>query len=312
MRSHLQSWHEFEHIIRGRPKYSVRASQRRVEEFIAWIEAQGRPTLPGAVSRGDVGDYLRALFYDRANSNATRAAKLAAVRSFFTFLTYRGAIPSDPTAGIPSPRIERRMPRKFTKEQLRKLFAAPDTTTALGLRDRALLMTIYGAGLRKSELVGLNLGDISDTGVHISLRIFGKRGKERMVPLRRTPAAALRRWIAYRMGWEVQDTAVFIALKGPPRRLSHSSVSKTLKKYARRTRIPTAEAFVHKLRATWATDLYDSGLREREIAELAGWSDIQTANRYIAISERVLRKGGIPDRRWKELVADDAAAGEVR
>lgn len=310
MRSHLQAWHDFERIQKGRSAASVATYRRQVEGFITWLEQQGRSTTAADVTSADVEDYLKALFYGSSNSNATRANKLSAIRSYFIYLVYSGAISVDPTAKIPSPRFQPRMPRKFSTEQLRKLFASMDRGTPRGIRDRALLMTIYGAGLRKAEVSDLDLGDIADTGRHMRIRVRGKGDKERTLTLRRKPSAALRAWLAQRVSIQGSDNAVFVALWGNPNRLGTRSITAVLKKYAKLAGIPSVEAFVHKLRATWATDLYDAGHEVIEICKLAGWSDINTAQRYIAISERVLRRAAIPDRRWNEIDGGDGGGGD--
>jgi site-specific recombinase XerD len=312
MRSHLQAWNDFERIQRGRSAASVATYRRQVEGFLDWLRREGRPTVPEEVTSADVEDYLKALFYGSSNSNATRAGKLSAIRSYFIYLVYSGVILVDPTARIPSPKFQPRMPRKFSTEQLRKLFASMDRGTPRGIRDRALLMTIYGAGLRKAEVSGLDFCDIADTGRHIRLRVRGKGGKERTLTLRRKPAAALRAWLTQRAGIQGSDNAVFVALRGVITRLGTRSITTVLKKYAKLAGIPSVEAFVHKLRATWATDLYDAGHEVIEICKLAGWSDINTAQRYIAISERVLRRAAIPDRRWNEIDGGDGGGDEVR
>jgi site-specific recombinase XerD len=256
-----------------------------------------------------VEEFLKSLFYV-GNSAGTRAGKLSALKSFFLFLSYERTIENDPTLGIPSPRLTKRMPQKFTTRQLNSLFSAPDVRTLRGLRDKAILTTIYGAGLRKFEVVGLDQGDISDTGAQITLRVFGKRAKQRVLTLKRRPSSSLRSWMIQRHAMEAADSALFLRLKGPAERLGTRSITDILKKYARVCGMNSAEAFVHKLRSTWASDLYDAGYDVMEIAKLAGWERLDTAQEYIRISERVLKRAGIPDRRWGEIENANGGAGE--
>jgi site-specific recombinase XerD len=301
VRNYVDAWERFERVVRGRPAASVAFYQCKVAEFIAWLEASARAAAPADVTRADVTAYLEHLYFDLYNSNPTRAQKLTAVRSYFRYLGTVGLIAADPTKDIPSPRLQVHAPRKFTTDQLRKLFSAPDLSKPQGVRDRAMLMTLYGAGLRKSELCELDLSAVVVTGSHITLTVHGKGGKERTLTLKRRPATALALWLTHRVTIEAADKALFVALKGPRKRLDSRHVTTVLKKYARVVGIPQAEAFVHKLRATWATDLYDSGVEVMEICALAGWSDVNTARRYIRISEKVLKKAAIPDRRWREI-----------
>jgi len=318
MRQYIKPWVEHEKIHKGRQPSGVERYRRTVEMFIDWLEGNGISLEPGKISRSDIDAFMKWLFYQKGNiRNSSRANKLAAVRSFFRFLVYIGVIHDDPTEGVPTPRFSPRLPQKFTTEELRYIFSMPDTNSEMGIRDLAMLMTLYGAGLRVSELCSLRMGDVIDNGGYIRLNILGKGGKSRTVTLRTNPSRVLRQWLTIRMAQGAGlDDSVFVRLHGGNLEgLSPVAVNNVLKKYASKVGIRSSDAFVHKLRATFATDLYDAG-RDRcpycghavekvdifEIMHLMGHSDPKTTMRYIAISEKVLRKTAIPDRRWRELL----------
>jgi site-specific recombinase XerD len=311
----VTDWMEHLFIQRGRRPRGVVQYQRVVEMFFKWQAENGRAVDPGQVSQGDITTWQRALFYDQGNvKNSTRASKLSALRSFFSYLAFTGVISADPTSGIPSPKVQPGLATKFSTEELRLLFHAPDRGTAMGLRDLAILKTLYAAGLRISELVGLDLNRVQDSGGYIRLQVLGKGGKYRTMTLRTNPSRTLREWLLIRQGMELDHSALFVRLKGGSGRLSQRHCLNIMKKYAAIIGIDSAEAFLHKLRATFATDLYDSGHDKCprcghtiqyvglvEVQALLGHDSPETTMRYIAISDRVLQRTAIPDKRFNEI-----------
>lgn len=299
-------------IVRGRQVRGVEQYAKVVRGFFAWL----KPDDVRDVVQVDIEDWLKALFYDFNNvSNRSRASKLSALRSFFGWLVYAERRPEDPTKGIPSPKIQQSLPQKFSTEELRLLFAAPDRSTLMGLRDLAVLKTLYAAGPRVSELCNLDMNHVADTGGYIRLRFKTKGNKERTITLRRNPSKALREWIIARQTLETDHQALFTRLRGKLyTRLSVDSAQDVLSKYARIVGIDDAEVFAHKLRATFATDLYDSGddkcprcgcgivhvdLLQVQLA--LGHEDPKTTVPYIAVSDRHLSRTAIPDKRFNEI-----------
>lgn len=317
----ITGWMEHMFIQKGQRPKGVETSVKRFRKFVTWMEQTGIKNIMD-VTRGDIEEWQKALFYDHANVNTSRSSKLSAIRSFFRWLKYSGRRRDDPTKGIPSPKVQEKLPQKFTTDELRLLFASPSRETVLGLRDLAILKTLYASGPRVSELVALNLSDIVDTGGYIRLKIIGgKGGKSRMVTMRTNPSRALRQWITVRKEMTSDCDAVFIRIdkrgKKSTSRLGARAVQNLLKKYARLVEINDAEVFCHKMRSTFATDLYDSGhdkcprcgmqfqhVGVFEVAALLGHEDPKTTLGYVAISDRVLRKTAIPDKRFNEIEAE--------
>lgn len=317
----ITGWMEHLFIQRGQRQRGVEQYCQVVRGFFRWAAEAGQATNPLQISRVDIVEWQKALFYDLGNvSNRTRASKLSAVRSFFKWMKYAGHRKDDPSKGIPSPKVQETIPQKFSTEELRMLFRAPNRDTVQGLRDLAILKTLYAAGPRVSELVNLDINHCIDTGGYIRLQIIGgKGGKDRTVTMRKNPSKALREWLLVRKGMQTNTAAVFIRLQkggthGNSDRLSDNSYQKILKKYSRAVGIADAEVFLHKMRSTFATDLYDSGhdhcprcgcavhsVGVFEVMTLLGHEDPKTTLSYIAISERTLRKTAIPDKRFNEI-----------
>jgi len=305
------AWMEHLAIIKGRRPITVTRYESIVRSFLKWANES-----PQAVTRDAIGEWLKHLFYDQKNiSPASRASKLSALKSFFAWLKYTGHRHDNPAEAVPSPKVRDSLPKKFSTEELRLLFAAPPRDKISGIRDLALLKTMYAAGPRVSELVRLDIDHIIDTGGYIRIQIInGKGGKSRTVTLRANPSRALREWLIIRREIQTDDPALFIRLQGTPGRMGIRNTQSILKKYARTVGIKDADAFVHKMRATFASDLYDAGndncphCRRKisyvgpvEVSMLLGHENLDTVMRYIAISERVLRKTAIPDRRFNEI-----------
>lgn len=312
----IAEWMEWLFIVRGRQVRGVEQYARVAQGFFKWLESQ-RPVDIQAVGQADIEEWLKALFYDFGNvSNRSRASKLSALRSFFGWMKYTSGRTEDPTKRIPSPKIQQSLPQKFSTEELRLLFASPDKSKLMGLRDGALLKTLYAAGPRVSELCNLDLNHITDTGGYIRLHFKGGKGnKDRTITLRRNPSKALREWIIARQGIDAGHNALFIRLRSQIyTRLSEDAAQNILAKYARIVGLDSADVFAHKMRGTFASDLYDSGddkcprcgcgINHMDLlmVQLAmGHSDPATTVPYIAISDRHLRRTAISDKRFNEI-----------
>lgn len=316
----ITEWMEHMTIQKGRRPRSVMIYERIVRSFWAWYLSEKPKASLKDVTRPEIEEWMKYLFYERNNlSNRSRATKLSALRSFFSWLRYAKHIHSDPTRGVPSPKIRPKMPQKFSTEELRLLFAAPRRDTVRGLRDLAILKTMYASGLRVGEIVRLDCAHLVDTGGYIRLQVMdGKGGKGRMLTLRSNPSKTLRQWLLVRRDLDAEDDGLFVRLTGRPGRVSEQTIQRVIKKYAAVVGIESADAFCHKMRSTFATDLYDSGNDKcprcgqgiqyvgiLELAALMGHDDIKTTMGYVAISERTLRKTAIPDKRFNEIERED-------
>ena len=315
----IETWMEFLHVQKGHAGGGIEKYAMTVQALLLWLQRTERCCDPAAVSRAAVEEWQKHLFYAQGNvSNRTRAGKLAAIRSFFGWLVYAGHRKDDPTTGIPSPKIVPGQPHPFSTEELSKIISAPDVTKPRGIRDLALLMVLYAVGPRISELCALDTTQVVDTGGYIRVRFVGvKGGKDRTLTLRRSASQALRNWITIRKGLPVTNQALFVRLSmGLHTRISVPAAQKLLKKYAGSVGLECAEVFAHRMRATAATDYYNSGsdncahcghaVRKVDLLDVQlflGHADPKTTLAYIAVSERQLRKLAIPDSRFHEIAA---------
>ena len=215
--------------------------------------------------------------------------KVSALRSFFRYLVREGKLADNPADRISLPRLERKLPRHLNVKEAGLLVESPDSSTALGARDRAILEILYATGLRVAELTGLNLTDI-DFGKMI-LRALGKGSHERMVPFGKQARKALRVYLKRRpelCGRQVPDAdALFLNYRGG--RLSSRSVRRSLDGYIRQTAVRNRIS-PHGLRHSFATHLLDAGADLRSIQELLGHASLSTTQRYTHVSTERLRE----------------------
>jgi integrase/recombinase XerD len=264
---------------------SIEAYKRDLDDFARFVAQRGA-SRPAQVTRSSVTLYLVAL-RRRGRAPATVKRRAAAVRSFYKFLLREDALAQDPTLDLASPRLPRRLPKVLTVEEVERLLAAPDLSTPQGVRDRAMLELLYGSGLRVSEVVALNLGDV-DLSVEL-VRCLGKGSKERLVPVGSHAVRALR---AYQQtarpalaGGRV-PSALFINRRGG--RLTRQGCWKLLRGHARRAGI-TRPLSPHVLRHSFATHLLERGADLRAVQEMLGHASLGTTQIYTHVARDRLR-----------------------
>ncbi len=250
--------------------------------------AGGAPPEPGAVSVLDLRGYVAALS-EAGYASSTVARRLASLRSFFKFGQREGWAATNPAKPLRNPRKSRNLPHFLSAEEVGRLLAAPPAGGRQGLRDRAILETMYSAGLRVSELVGIDDGDMDfDTGV---LRVRGKGRRERLAPIGSYAAEAMNRWLAVRRLHPHEpagpDAPLFVNKFG--RRLTTRSVARMLEKYLKQAGLDTRTT-PHSLRHSFATHLLDRGADIRSVQELLGHKSLITTQIYTHISTAALRK----------------------
>ncbi|HSQ55418.1 MAG TPA: tyrosine recombinase XerC [Gemmata sp.] len=236
---------------------------RLLRGFVAWLHEQG---------------YAR----------STVARRLAAVRSFGKFLCRQGVLKENPAKGLRGPRQEKRLPHFLTMEDVKKLLEAPSDAHWAGRRDRAILETLYSAGLRVSELVGLDLqdADLAD-GV---MTVRGKGKKERLALLGPEAVKAIQNWLVDRGQLlevvQKDSTAVFLNKNGT--RLTVRSIGRLLAKHLQSAGLDPRTS-PHTLRHSFATHLLDAGADIRGVQELLGHKSLATTQVYTHVSTRRLK-----------------------
>jgi len=227
-----------------------------------------------------------AMMRNSGYSKSTVARKLATLRSFYKHLVRTERIDASPVSVIRTPRQDKRLPKLLDIKQIEALLDAPDTTTVLGARDKAIIETIYSAGLRISELVGLDVEDIDEFSG--ALRIAGKGKKERLVPLGGMALAAIEAYVAMRNGalGSVGEGALFLNRHG--KRLSARSVRRKMDKYLLIAGIGL-HVSPHTLRHSFATHMLDGGADLRSVQEMLGHASLSTTQIYTHLTTSRLK-----------------------
>jgi len=275
---------EFTRSLTAAAPSTVEAYRRDLAAFFTWAERLGL-TSPDDVQRTTVRRYL-AFLATRGFARRTIARRASALRRYFGWARRVGAVTNDPTAGLSAPRGEARLPRVLHPDELRSLLdgaAAAGVDGARDLRDTALLELLYGSGLRVAEASALDVDDLDLAQGRV--RVWGKGGKQRVVPLSEPAADALRRWLADgRRAFATEASpaaALFLNLRG--RRMTPRDARRALDRRA------VAPTHPHALRHTFATHLLDGGADLRVVQELLGHADLATTQRYTHVSKERLR-----------------------
>jgi integrase/recombinase XerD len=266
---------------------SLASYRRDLLLWAAWLADDADKTLLAA-ERGDVEAFLAAQFRGRAKATSI-GRRLSSLRRFYRLQTLQGTIKVDPTLRVRAPKLPRRLPKTLSEQQVEALLDAPATDTPLGLRDRAMLETLYATGLRVSELIGLKLAQVSfDMGV---VRVLGKGSKERLVPLGEEALLWLKRYLASARGDLVGDgssDAMFVSARRVP--LSRQAFWHLIKRYAVKAGIASANLSPHTLRHAFATHLLNHGADLRVVQLLLGHSDITTTTIYTHVARERLKQ----------------------
>ena len=242
----------------------------------------------GEVTTADLRGYVSAV-NEAGYAKSTVSRRLASMRSFFRFSQREKLIDHNPAKPLRNPRRSRHLPHFLSSNDLKKLLNAPPKDEPLGLRDRAILETMYSAGLRVSETVGINDGDLDlEQGL---VRVRGKGRKERMAPLGSFAARAIRRWLRVRKLSPKEDSGrlapLFVNRFGS--RLTTRSVARMLEKHLKVSGLDIRTT-PHSLRHSFATHLLDHGADIRSVQELLGHKSIVTTQIYTHVSTASLKR----------------------
>jgi len=217
-------------------------------------------------------------------SKRTVARKLASLRSLFKFLYREGLVKSNPMTAVMTPKLDKKLPVFLDVAKAAKLMEAPDSSTICGLRDKAILETLYSTGIRVSELVGLDLGGVDFiSGV---IKVFGKGRKERITPIGDSAANVIRRYVDNRGPDVKQRDALFLNKSGG--RLTDRSVRRIVDKYIKKCSI-VEKISPHSLRHSFATHLLDRGADLRSVQELLGHMNLSTTQIYTHVTMERLK-----------------------
>lgn len=233
------------------------------------------------LTHADVRDFLAALLrYGYERKSASR--KLSSTKSFLRYLVRTGVLGTNPARSVKGPRLEKRLPGFLTQFQVQQALSPPDDNET-ALRDHAIIETIYGSGLRASELVGLDTDSIDYEAE--TVRVRGKGNKERILPLGRTEATAIKTYLSARRHKEAK--AIFLNQRGG--RLTTRSVQNIVRRVLSRVS-GAAATNPHALRHAFATHLLERGADLKAVQELLGHSSLSTTQVYTHLTVERLRK----------------------
>ncbi len=281
---------KFEKGLSDNSLLSYRTDLNRYSEF---MQSLGKSGL-NQVSRADVRSYFKTLF-DLGLKQSSIARNFSAVRNLHGFLVFRKISETDPTANLDRPKPSRKLPVVLTQDEMERLILAPDVSSELGLRDRAIIETLYATGVRVSELVNLRKRDLIKS--ENVIRVLGKGSKERIVPIGDVALEWIERYDSAlrskpsrkrRAGAQAPvSDLVFLNFRGG--KLSRISVWRMLRKYSGEADI-RKEIHPHTLRHTFATHLLEGGADIRAVQEMLGHSDIGTTQIYLHLDRSYLKE----------------------
>ena len=270
----------------GLSRNTLDSYRRDLRLFSTWLLSdRGKSLLQ--VQRLDLLDYLAYRFQRRARPRSA-ARLLSSLKRFYRYSTRENRIQSDPTLQLESPKLPRSLPKILTENDVEALLAAPNVQTPLGLRDRAMLETLYASGLRVSELVTMSLAQLShDMGV---VRVSGKGNKERLVPVGEESLSWVRRYMDQARPVILagrQADALFVTLRGTS--MTRQAFWYLIRRYANQAGI-RREISPHTLRHAFATHLLNHGADLRVVQMLLGHADISTTQIYTHIARERLKQ----------------------
>lgn len=267
---------------RGLSKNTIEAYRRDIGYFIQSLTGQ-KITDFGSVKEPQIVAFLASLkSKEYASSSIYRA--MVALKSLFRFLRKERMIPHEETLYLDTPKMWQLVPEVLTEGEVQSLLVSIESDDAIGARDRAILETLYASGLRVSEVCSLNIFDVEDDFV----RVKGKGGKERVVPIAVKAVSAIDHYLLhYREKLGKNSEALFVSKSG--RRLDRVTVWNRVKIYAKKAGILKTIS-PHTLRHSFATHLLENGADLRVIQEMLGHSNIATTDRYTQISQKHLNE----------------------
>ncbi len=269
----------------GLSRNTLESYRRDLAQFSVWLDQHAGKSLL-AVERVDLERYLAARFPQVKPRSVARL--VASLRRFYRMMVRDGQLVHDPTLQLASPKLPRSLPKSLSEEEVEHLLEAPDTEQPIGLRDRAMLETLYATGLRVSELVTLKVSEVSlDMGV---VRVMGKGSKERLVPLGEEALDWIRRYLAEARPMILErrlSESLFVTQRGQA--MTRQAFWYLIKRYARQAGI-LKPLSPHVMRHAFATHLLNHGADLRVVQMLLGHADISTTQIYTHVARERLKQ----------------------
>ncbi|MED1468123.1 site-specific tyrosine recombinase XerD [Bacillus salipaludis] len=287
MENQLKDFIEFLIVEKGLAKNTIMSYERDLKSYIRFLQHVERISSFNLVQRVHIVQFLGFL-KEQGKSSKTIARHIASVRALHQFLLRDKATDQDPSVLIETPKLERSLPKVLSLKEVEILLDSPKENNHFGIRDKAMLELLYATGIRVSELINLDIDH-----VHLTMgfvRCIGKGEKERIIPIGKTAAEAIKRYLEHGRGHFVtpknQDSALFLNHQG--KRLTRQGFWKILKKLTKEAGIDKVLT-PHSLRHSFATHLLENGADLRAVQEMLGHANISTTQIYTNVSKTRLK-----------------------
>ena len=278
----VKEYLHFLQVEKGLSKNSFESYQRDLTKMVKWSEKNNLDIVQ--LSRQDLREFLIDLAAEKLSPTSVNRL-ISAMRGFYKFLMFDRHIKKNPAEDLQSQQTTSYLPKFLNQEEIEKLLAVPDVSGEIGLRDRAVLETMYACGLRVSEVCSLQISDVElDAGI---LTCKGKGNKTRKVPIGKSAVEWLKSYLVHRRkkeSFEIQN--LFVSTYGRP--ISRHDVFNLVKEYG--TKIGRNDISPHTLRHSFATHLVQNSADIRSVQQMLGHADISTTQIYTHITDQHLRK----------------------
>jgi len=285
MRELIDTFLNYLSVERGLSRNTTSSYQKDLSFYMNFLEKHGFSSL-SKITRNDIADFM--LFQkDKGLASNSIARSLAAIKSFHRFLVRERILKTDPTILMDSPKLWKKIPETLSLNEVEVLISQPNIREKQGIRDRAILETLYATGMRVSEAVNLKVSNVNlDVGF---LRCIGKGNKERVIPLGKKAIDSLKRYLEIsRPVLLKKKESEFLFLSRLGKKISRQSLWKIIKRYARAARIKKP-IWPHILRHSFATHLLERGADLRSVQEMLGHANISTTQIYTHINKDRLK-----------------------
>ncbi len=267
-------------VEKGLSPNTLESYQRDMVAYTNYLREQGITRIEDSTRTQIIG-YLMSL-QEKGRATATLSRNMASIRAFYQFLVRDKFIDKDPSIHLETPKIEKRLPKVLSVEEVERLLDSPPMNHPAGLRDKAMLELLYATGIRVSELVNLSVLDVNlEMGF---VKCMGKGSKERIIPLGSVAIQMVRHYLQAgrpRLVKEQGETALFLNHVG--KQITRQGFWKIIKRYAQKANV-RAEITPHTLRHSFATHLLENGADLRSVQEMLGHADISTTQIYTHVT----------------------------
>ena len=281
----LRTFLSYLRVEKGLSDNTIQSYRRDMLKFVEFLDKKNIDT--AKIRRTDVVEFMASLYKRRLDSRSV-ARHLVTIRHFFRFALLEGFVKEDSAATIESPKILQSLPYFLILEEVERLLAQPDVSSAIGLRDKAIIELMYSTGIRVSELTGIRMGDLQmEAGC---LRCTGKGNKERLVPVGKKALAVVEAYMKKARPELLKDGAspqLFLNQRGRP--MDRITIWKIMGQYGRKAKL-RKPLKPHTLRHSFATHLLDRGADLRSVQMMLGHSDISTTQIYTHVVEERLKQ----------------------